>query len=206
MRVVYQYGKSHISGGVRRSYRKWRHRKRPWTEVTSPVEALTGSDSVRMRNQFPRFFLTIVVVQNVPLRMTDMATASDVTWAEGGSIGRVRACTTRRCATSALVGSFERKWRHQMSPVELSLEVTWVPLMCSLWHLRPITLSFSSPFTGYLPLSRHFSFTGSTFNNYIFTKVCCFRICSIFTPSSLSRLRCIFAIFSEILTFLDSSL
>ena len=44
-------------------------------------------------------------------------------------------------------------------------------------------LPFSSPFTGYLPLSRHFI---SAFNNY--TKVCCFRICSICTPSSLSRL------------------
>ena len=31
-----------------------------------------------MRNRFPRFFLTIVVVQNVPLRMTNMATGCDV--------------------------------------------------------------------------------------------------------------------------------
>jgi hypothetical protein len=39
MRVVYQYGKSHISGGVRRSYRK-----RPCPEMTSPEAALNGSD------------------------------------------------------------------------------------------------------------------------------------------------------------------
>ena len=41
---------------------------------------MTGSDRVRMRNRFPRFFLTIVVVQNVPLRMTrsNMATGCDV--------------------------------------------------------------------------------------------------------------------------------
>jgi hypothetical protein len=51
-------------------------------EVTSPEAALTGndvshgSDRVRMRNQFPHFFLTIVV-QNVSLRMTDMATRCD---------------------------------------------------------------------------------------------------------------------------------
>ena len=57
-------------------------------EVTSPEAALTGSDitgnhvtgsdRVHMRNRFPRFFLTIVVAQNVPLRMTDMATGCDV--------------------------------------------------------------------------------------------------------------------------------
>ena len=43
-------------------------------------EALTGTGSHgsdRMRNRFPRFFLTIVVVQNVSLCMTDMATGSD---------------------------------------------------------------------------------------------------------------------------------
>ena len=50
--------------------------------MTSPEEALTGSDVshgsvLRTRQGFPRFFLTIVVVQNVPLRMTDMATGSD---------------------------------------------------------------------------------------------------------------------------------
>jgi hypothetical protein len=42
---------------------------------------VTGSDRVRMRNRSPRFFLTIVVVQNVSLRMTgsSMATGFDVT-------------------------------------------------------------------------------------------------------------------------------
>jgi hypothetical protein len=40
---------------------------------------MTGSDRVRMRNRFTRFFLTIVVVQNISLRMTDMTTGSDVT-------------------------------------------------------------------------------------------------------------------------------
>ena len=43
------------------------------------VRYVTGSDHVRMRNRFPRIFLTIVVVQNVPLRMTDIATGCDVT-------------------------------------------------------------------------------------------------------------------------------
>jgi hypothetical protein len=42
---------------------------------------VTGSDRVRTRNRSPRFFLTIVVVQNVSLRMTgsSMATGFDVT-------------------------------------------------------------------------------------------------------------------------------
>ena len=60
-------------------------------EVTSPEATLTGndvteshvtgSDHMCMRNQFPHFFLTIVVVQNVPLRMTgsSLATGCDVT-------------------------------------------------------------------------------------------------------------------------------
>ena len=45
--------------------------------MTSAEVALTGSDRVRMHNRFPRFFLTIVV-QNVPLHMTDMVTGCDV--------------------------------------------------------------------------------------------------------------------------------
>ena len=45
--------------------------------MTSQEETLTGNDRVRMRNRFRRFLLTIVV-QNVPLRITDMATGCDV--------------------------------------------------------------------------------------------------------------------------------
>ena len=89
-------------------------------EVTSPEEALTGNDitrthgtgshvshgSDRMRNRFLRFFLTIVVVQNVSLRITDIATGSDVTedyvTPKGGSLGRLRPCTTGSCSISAL--------------------------------------------------------------------------------------------------------
>ena len=59
--------------------------------MKSPEEALTGndvsgshktgSDGVRILRRFLRFFLTIVVVQNVPLRMTEssMATVCAVT-------------------------------------------------------------------------------------------------------------------------------
>ena len=46
-------------------------------------------------------------------------------------------------------------------------------LGCSLGRPRLSLSTGTSPFTGYLTLSRHFI---STFNNY--TKVCCFRICS----------------------------
>ena len=47
-----------------------------WLEVTSPEAALTRSDHVRLRNRFPCFFLTIVVVQNVSLRTTERAIGS----------------------------------------------------------------------------------------------------------------------------------
>jgi hypothetical protein len=40
---------------------------------------VTGSDHMRMRNRFPHFFLTIVVVQNVPLRIYEVAWLPDVT-------------------------------------------------------------------------------------------------------------------------------
>jgi hypothetical protein len=73
--VVYQYGSSIISG----------ERQGKLPEVTAPEAALTitgshGSDRVRMHSRFPHFFLTIVVVQNVPLRMTDRATGNDRRW------------------------------------------------------------------------------------------------------------------------------
>ena len=51
----------------------------PWQWLTSPEAALTGNDCVRMQNRFPCFFLTILIVQNVPLRITDMATGCDLT-------------------------------------------------------------------------------------------------------------------------------
>ena len=123
--VVYRDGSSHISGGA--------------------TGGATGSDRVRMRNRkcrwsrdrkwwfppffsvshaffgFPHFFLTIVVVQNVPLRTTgsSMATGCDVShvtprgfhWEDG-----VRACAIGSCEISALVGPFHRKWRHQTTP------------------------------------------------------------------------------------------
>jgi hypothetical protein len=51
-----------------------------------------------------------------------------------------------------------------------------VPLWCSLGRPRPISnmATGTSPFTGYLPISRHFIFI-ITF----LTKVCCFRICCV---------------------------
>ena len=99
-----------------------------WLEMTSPEAALTGNDVShvrRMRNRFPRFFLTIVVVQNwaSPICLPDVMSRDP----EGVSIERVCACATASCSISALLGPFNRKWRHQMSPVglPLELEVTW---------------------------------------------------------------------------------
>ena len=67
--------------------------------------------------------------------------------------GEVCACATESCTISALVGSFHLK----------------CPLGCSLGRPRPISsvVTGTSPFTGYLPLSRHFIFMGNAFNNYI---------------------------------------
>ena len=163
--------KQYFGGSVRGSYRK-----RSWPEVTSvtwPEAVMTGSD--RVRNRFPRFFLTIVVVQYVPLRMTDMATGCDVT--PKGFLGRVCTCATG--SEGLLTGNdvFKR------DPVVLpqKLEVTWVSLGCSLGRPRPI-YHFLALSLVICPISRH---KGGAFNNY--TKVC-FRICSV-VLSSLSRPR-----------------
>ena len=43
-----------------------------WNNVTG--SHMTGSDRERMHNRFPPFMLTMVVVQNVPLRMTKKLT------------------------------------------------------------------------------------------------------------------------------------
>jgi hypothetical protein len=88
---------------------------------------------------------------------------------EGVSLGRVHVWATGSCAISALVGPFDRKWRHQTSPACATGSA-----LCVLSRTSASYLSFSIPFTGYLPLSNHFI---SAFNNY--TKVCCFRICCV---------------------------
>jgi hypothetical protein len=70
------------------------------TEVKSPEAALTGndvsgshktgSDRVRIHNRFLRFFLTIVVVENIPLRMTGSSMATVCAVEEWGSRKRNR--------------------------------------------------------------------------------------------------------------------
>ena len=116
--------------------------------------------------------------------------------------GEVSACATGCRGFLPIRKHFDQKWGHQSSLVWLPLEVMCLemPLGCSLG--RP-SLSFSTPFTGYLPLSRHVHgehFQWLHFLRLLFSDM----LCS--TPSSLSRPLCIFVIFSEILTFLDSFL
>jgi hypothetical protein len=81
---------------------------------------------------FPRFFLTIVVVQVpwLPEVTKGHVIPSGFPW--------MCECATGSCAISALVGPFHRK----------------CPLVCSLGHPRPISsmATGTSPFTGYLPL------------------------------------------------------
>jgi hypothetical protein len=43
------------------------------SHVTGTGSHMTGNDRVRMRHRFPRFFLTIVVIQNVPLNKQKQA-------------------------------------------------------------------------------------------------------------------------------------
>ena len=130
-----------------------------------------------------------------------MATGSD-RWSrdpEGGDPERVCACATGNCAISALVGPFHRKWCHQTSPRRDFLG--WGARIHNrkLRNIRSnVTrrsspgshvigsalgvfsrtsasyLSFSNPFTGYLPLSRHFI---SAFNNGF--HLWCFRTCCV---------------------------
>jgi hypothetical protein len=127
--VVYQHGQSRISGE--------RQRELPEAVLTGNHVTVSGPDQkwrqlydrksghesnrVPMRNRFPRFFLTIVVIQNVPLHMTD--TATGLTEGHLTLKGRVCAYATENCAISALVRPFDRKWRHQTSPVGLPLEL-----------------------------------------------------------------------------------
>jgi hypothetical protein len=107
---------------------------------------------------------TVVKVSWLPEVTEGHVTPSGLPW--------VCACATGCCAISVLVGPFDRKWRHQTSPVGMSWKSRDRKCPWGAFYDVCILLSFSSPFTGYLPLSRHFI---STFNNY--TKVCCFRIC-----------------------------
>jgi hypothetical protein len=86
-------------------------------------------------------------------------TSSNVTRRD--SVGRVRACATGSCAIS-----------DQTSQVGLPLENMWARMRdwkcpCGALYDVRVLLSFSSPFTGYLSLSRHFILMGSAFNNYI---------------------------------------
>ena len=84
---------------------------------------------------------------------------------KGGFLGRECACATGSWAISALLGSFHRKWRNQTSPVGLPLDFSDI----SPWDVILFVLNFqrTSPFTGYLSLSRNFIFIGRAFNNYI---------------------------------------
>ena len=89
----------------------------------------------RMCNRFPRIFLIIVIVQNVSMRMTDMATGSD------------RSVPLEGCVhAQPEVAQYPPYWGlYETSPVGLPLELevtrSAMPLGCSLGRPRPITLS-----------------------------------------------------------------
>jgi hypothetical protein len=164
--VVYQHGSSRISGGSTGSHvtgsghdRKWRQsHDRKWSRAhAQSVPALFSYYSSSTK--------CIIAHDRHDYRMWRHVTPKVF------SVGS--------CTISALVEQFHRKSRHQTSPVVLPLEITWseVPLGCSLGRPRPITLSFSSPFTGYLPLSRHKGQI-TQHNNYKFV-VFRYRLCCV---------------------------
>jgi hypothetical protein len=93
--------------------------------------------AMRMRNRFLRFCLTIVVVQNVPLRMTgsSMATGCDVikrhVIQKGFPLkGEMCACAIGSCTIFAILGPFHQEWSHQASrdPEGVSLEGRDAPM------------------------------------------------------------------------------
>jgi hypothetical protein len=79
---------------------------------------------------------------------------------EGGSLGWGARMRNRKLRNIRLIGPFHRK----------------CPLRCSLGRPRPVSsmATGTSPFTGYLPLSRHFI---SAFNNGFQLRY--FRICCV---------------------------
>jgi hypothetical protein len=121
-------------------------------EVTWPEEALTESMSCACPASSRVLFLTIAVVQ--------------VPWVPEVTQGHVTP------SVSTLLGPFDRKWHYETSPVVTEggegCAYAWseVPLGCSLGRPRLSLSTRTSPFTGYLPLSRHFIFMGSPINNY----------------------------------------
>jgi hypothetical protein len=105
---------------------------------------MTGSDHMPMRNRFTRFFLTIVVVQNISLRMTDMTTGSDVT--EG--YVTLKGLPWKDARNIRLSGVFSPEMTssnvtHRASPGTGS-HVTGSALVVLSRTSRPITLSFST--------------------------------------------------------------
>jgi hypothetical protein len=177
--VVYEDSSSHICGGsMRWIYRK--SRDRPWSQVTSPEEVLTGSDRVHMHNR-----KLCNIRPSGPFDRKWRHPTSPIVWPLMGSLGCAHAQT--EVAQYPPFGAF---WPDITSPVGLPLE-GWgarmrnlklsnirseVPLWCSLGRLRPISsmATGTNPFTGYLPISRHFIFI-ITFLTNLF----CFRICSV---------------------------
>ena len=150
---------------------------------------------LRMRNRYILYYYYISSTKcSTVLQVPWLPDVMEVTWPRR-CFPWAHACTTGSCAISVLVGLFDRKWHHETSPViteghvtpkVLPLEITRseVPLGCSLGHPHPISsmATGTSPFTGYLPLSRHFI---SAFKNGFHIR--CFRIGSLYAPNSLSR-------------------
>jgi hypothetical protein len=135
--------------------------------VTSPAQIFPHTFSPRFF-RIPALFTYYSCSTSTSSTVVQVLWLPEVTEVHPKGFPWVRACATGSCAISALVGSFHRKRRHQtshdlfgvllegwnarMHNLKLRNFRSEMPLGCSLGRPR---LSFSTPFTGYLPLSRH---------------------------------------------------
>ena len=120
----------------------------------------TGSDRVRIHNRFLCFFLSLVVVQNVPLRVTGSSMATVCAMEGWGACKRNRKWHNIRPSgafspevTSSNITMRNRKFCNIRSNVTSRASTgkygsthaqSQVPFGCSLGYLGHITLSFST--------------------------------------------------------------
>jgi hypothetical protein len=122
-----------------------------------------------------------------------MVELSEVTWLENDRRGRPRELPMGTSSEKTPLGRILRPQGNlpqghgtsgSHGTTFCTTTIVRKPIGSSLGRPR---LSFSSPFTGYLPISRQFIFMGNAFNNYISYNSLLFSDMLCSTPSSLSR-------------------
>jgi hypothetical protein len=148
--VVYEDSSSHICGGsMRWIYRK--SRDRPWSEVTLVTWPEVTSPE-------------------------EVMTGSDRVYVRNRKLCNIRPSGDFWPEITSPLGLPLKGWEARLRNLKLRNMRSEVPLWHSLGRPRPMSsmATVTSPFTGYLPISRRFIFI-ITF----LTKACCFRICCV---------------------------